>query len=57
MYALLKLHHNCDECMGVQKQRKNTFLLRLNIGKKKLADSLLHNIDFAVVSECLCYLV
>jgi len=35
---------------------KINFSLRANIGKKKLAACLLHNIDIAVVSECLCHL-
>jgi len=34
MHAFLKLHNNCDAYMDVQKERKRTFLLRLNIGKK-----------------------
>jgi len=42
--------------MDVQKERKSTFLTALNIGKKRLAACLLHNIFIAVVSECLCYL-
>ena len=42
--------------MGVQKERKSTFLTVLNNGKKRLAVCLLHNIDIAVVSECLCHL-
>ena len=45
--------------MGVQKERKSTFLTEFehrNIGKKRLAACLLHNIDIAVVSECLCHL-
>jgi len=36
--------------MDVQKEQKATFLLHLNIRKKKLAVCLLHNIDIAVVS-------
>jgi len=31
-------------------------LLCLNIGKKKLAACLLHNINITVVSECVCQL-
>ena len=41
--------------MGVEKERKSTLLL-LNNGKKRLAACLLHNIDIAAVSECLCHL-
>jgi len=36
--------------MDVQKERKSTFLLRLNIGKKRLAACLLHNIDIADIA-------
>ena len=54
MHDFLKLHHNCDAYMGVHKERKSTFLTQLNIGKKRIAACLLHNIDIAVVSECLC---
>jgi len=54
MYAFLKSHHNYVAYMDLPKERKSTFSLRSNTGKKKLA--LLHNIDIAVVSECLCYL-
>jgi len=57
MRDFLKLHHNCDAYMGVQTEPKSTTLkMHLNIGKKGLAACLLHNIDIAVVSECLCHL-
>jgi len=39
-----------------RRNEKAHFLLRLHIGKKKLAACLLHNIDIAFVSECLCHL-
>jgi len=26
MRDFLKLHHNCDTCMGIQKENKSTFL-------------------------------
>ena len=56
MHAFLKLHHNCDAYMDVQKERKSTFLLHLKIGKKEHAACFLQNIGIAVVSECLCHL-
>ena len=52
----LKLYHNWDAYMGVQKERKSTFLTAFEQREKRLADCLLRNIDIAVVSECLCYL-
>jgi len=55
MYDFFKLHHNCDAYMGVHKEQKSTFLTAINIRKKKLTACLLHNIDIAVVSECLCH--
>ena len=39
--------------MGVEKERRSTFLTAF---EKWLAACLLHNIDIAVVSECLCHL-
>jgi len=54
IYTLLKSHHYCDAYMNVQRNKKVHFLLCLNIGKKKLAACLLHNIDIVVVSEYLC---
>jgi len=39
-----------------KRNEKVHFLLRLNIGKKKLAACLLHSIGIAVVSECLFHL-
>ena len=42
--------------MGVQKERKSTFLIAFEQREKRLAACLLHNIDIAVVSECLCHL-
>jgi len=42
--------------MGVQKERKITFLTAFEHRKKRLAACLLHNIFIAVVSECLCHL-
>jgi len=57
MHALLKSHHNCDASfLDIQKEGKSKFLLRLNIGRKKLAACLLHNIDIAIVSERLSHL-
>jgi len=58
MHDFLKLHHGCDAYMGVQKERKSTFLIAFEHRTKRLAacPCLLHNIDIAVVSECLCHL-
>ena len=42
--------------MGVQKERKSTFLTAFEQREKKLTACLLHNIDIAVVSECLYHL-
>ena len=42
--------------MVVQKERKSTLLTAFEHRKQSLAASLLHNIDIAVVSECLCHL-
>jgi len=42
--------------MGVQKERKSTFLTAFENREKRLAACLLHNIYVAVVSECLCHL-
>ena len=42
--------------MGVQKERKSTFLTAFEHREKRLAACLLHNISIAVVSECLCHL-
>jgi len=42
--------------MGVQKERKRTFLTAFELQEKRLAACLLHNIFIAVVSECLCHL-
>ena len=42
--------------MGVQKERKSTFLTATEHRKKRLAACLLHNIDIAIVSEYLCHL-
>jgi len=43
--------------MGVQKERKSTFLLHLNIGRRgSQLVCLLHNIFIAVVSKYLCHL-
>jgi len=52
MYDFLKLHHNFDAYMGVQKEGKSTFLTAFE-HEKRLAACLLHNIFIAVVSECL----
>ena len=42
--------------MGVQKERKSTFLTAFEQREKEARSLLLHNIDIAVVSECLCHL-
>jgi len=42
--------------MGVQKERKSTFLTVFEHREKRLAACLLHNIFIAVASECLCHL-
>jgi len=42
--------------MGVQKERKSTFLTAFEHPEKRLAVCMLHNIFIAVVSECLCHL-
>jgi len=56
MHDFLKFHHNFNACMGVQKERKRTFLTAFDYREKRLAACLLHNIFVAFVSECLCYL-
>jgi len=56
MHDFLKFYHNCDAYMGVQKERKSTFLTALEHREKRLAACLLHNMFIAVVSECLCHL-
>jgi len=56
MHDLLILHQNCDAYMGVQNERKNTFLTAFEQREKEAAACLLHSIDIAVVSECLCHL-
>jgi len=42
--------------MDVEKERKVHFELSFIFRKKMLAVCLLHNVDIAVVSECLCHL-
>ena len=42
--------------MGVQKERKSTFLTAFEQQEKEARSLLLHNIDIAVVTECLCHL-
>jgi len=42
--------------MGVQKERKSTFLTVFEHREMRLAARLLHNIFIVVVSECLCHL-
>jgi len=42
--------------MGVQKERKGTFLTAFEHREKRLAACLLRNIFIAAASECLCYL-
>jgi len=42
--------------MGVQKERKRTFLTAFEHREKRLTACLLQNIFIAVVSECLCHL-
>jgi len=56
MHDFLKFHHICDAYMGVQKERKITFLTAVEHREKRLADFLLHSIFIAVVYECLCHL-
>jgi len=56
MHDFLKFRHNCDAYMGVQKERKSTFLTAFERREKRLAACLLHNIFIAVASECLCHL-
>ena len=55
MHVFLKLHHNCDvyNTWAYKRNEKVPFLLGLKIGKRRLAACLLHNVDIAVVSECL----
>jgi len=48
-YAFLKSHNNCDEYMGLQKERKSTFFTAFEHGEKEA-------FDIAVVSEYLCHL-
>jgi len=52
----LKLHHNSDAYMVVQKEPKSTFLTAFEHREKRLAACLLHNIFIVDVSECLCHL-
>jgi len=54
MYAFLKSHHNCAAYVDEQKERKSTFFTAFEHREKEAC--LLHNIDIAVVSECLCHL-
>jgi len=56
MHNFLKLHHNCDAYMDVQKERKSRLLTASEHREKRLAACLLHNIFIAVVSECLRHL-
>ena len=42
--------------MGVQKERKSTFLTAFERREKRLAACLLHNIFIAVISDCFCHL-
>jgi len=56
MHDFLKFHHDCDAYMGLQKERKSTFLTAFEHREKRLAACLLHNIFIAVISECLCHL-
>jgi len=35
MHDFLKLHHNCDAFMGVQKERKSTFLTAFEHREKR----------------------
>jgi len=56
MHDFLKFHHNRDAYMGVQKERKCTFLTAFKHRVKRLAACLLHNIFITVVSEFLCHL-
>jgi len=53
MDDFLKFHHNCDAYMGVQKERKSTFLTAFDHREKRLAACLLYKIFISVVSECL----
>ena len=54
LHAFLKSHYNYDAYMDLQKERKSTIFTAFEHREKKLP--LLHNIDIAVVSECLCHL-
>jgi len=56
MHDFLKFHCNCDAYVGVEKERKITFLTAFEHREKRLAACLLHNIFIAVMSECLCHL-
>ena len=56
MHDFLKLHHNCDAYIDGQKERQSTFLTTFEHRERRLTACLLHNIDIAVVSECLCHL-
>ena len=42
--------------MGVQRERKSTFLTAFEHREKRLSACLLHNIFIAIVSESLCHL-
>jgi len=56
MHDFLKFHHICDAYMGVQKERKRTFLTAFEHREKRLAACLPHTIIMAVVSERRCHL-
>jgi len=56
MHDFLKFHHNFDAYMGVQKERKSTFLTAFEHREDRIAACLLNIIFIAVVSECLCHL-
>ena len=56
MRDFLKLHRNWDAYMGVQKERKSTFLTAFEQREKEARSLFVHIIDISVVSECLCHL-
>jgi len=56
MHNILKFNRNCDAYMGVQKERKRTFLTAFEHQEKRLTADLLHNIFIAVVPKRLCHL-
>jgi len=56
MHGFLKLPHNCDAYMGVQKERKSRFLTAFEHREEEDRSLFAAQFVIAVVSECLCHL-